>query len=73
MKRPPTPKVRGKKIGHTTVSRGRKVLLFFRDQTLPHLITKFVEKKGRFIITEAGKFSTEDVYKIAIYRHASND
>ena len=69
----PTQKVKGKKIGHTTVSRGRKVLLFFRDPITPHLITKFVEKKGRFIITEAGKFSTEEIYKIAIYRHATND
>lgn len=56
---------KAKKLGHTTVYRGKKILVFFRNGE--KLLTKFIEKKGKFIVTEAGKWSTADVYKISIY------
>lgn len=56
---------KAKKLGHTTVYRGKKILVFFRSGE--KLLTKFIEKKGRFIVTETGKWSTDEVYKISIY------
>lgn len=64
----PTPKKKGKKIGHTSTNKGKRVLLFFHNNSTP-LLTKFLDKKGRFIVTTDGKFSTEEVYKVAIYRN----
>lgn len=54
-----------RKSGHKSVQKGKKVMLFFQDGT--KLITKFIEKKGRKIITEDGTFGTE-VYKLSIYK-----
>lgn len=55
-----------KKLGHTSVWRGKRVMLFFHDGH--KLVTRFIEKKGKFIVTEAGKFSTQEVYNLAIYK-----
>lgn len=58
--------MKSKKMGHTTVYRGKKILLFFRDGR--KLITKFIERKGRFVITEAGRYTTDEVYHVSIYK-----
>ena len=56
-----------KGIGHTSAPKGKKVMLFFHSGR--KLITKFIRKKGRFMETEDGKFSTDEVYKLSIYKN----
>lgn len=55
-----------RRLGHTSVQRGKKVMLFFHDGRKE--VTKFIEKKGRHIVTELGRFPTSEVYKISILR-----
>lgn len=55
-----------KRIGHTSVQRGKKVLLWFQDGK--KIKAKFLEKKGDTIITDLGKFSTREVYNISLVR-----
>jgi hypothetical protein len=55
-----------KRLGHLTVYRGKRIILFFHDGS--KLITRYIDKKGKFVITEAGKFSTKEVYNMGIYK-----
>lgn len=55
------------RTGHLSVQKGKRVMVHFKDGS--KLITKFIEKKGKTIRTEAGNFQAGDLRTLTIWKH----
>lgn len=52
---------------HTGCRQGTKIRLLFKNGRKP-VITKFKEEKGRYILTEDGRFPIKELRAMTIYK-----
>jgi len=55
-----------KSATHTSFQKGKRVHLILTNGK--HVVTKFIEKRSKMIVTEAGKFMNKDVSSATIHR-----
>lgn len=60
-----------KRTPHTSCRKGKRVLITL--VTGRRMVTKFIERTPKFILTEAGKFTVEQVRSFGIYKSKNKE
>jgi len=54
------------RAGHTSMTKGAKVIAFMRDGS--HIIGRFIESKGRFVILDTARIRTNELRQLAYFK-----